>query len=139
MRALVAIQRVTLAIWGVLAGALALAGILLPQWAAHQVYGKALTSAAMMFAERADGARLGLAVLALIAALTPKPPRALVWTMIIALAASAIGPSLARLLGYVTPVDAAPFWKGLAFDGAAALTLLVTQELRAWRVRQNAA
>ncbi|HZS39754.1 MAG TPA: hypothetical protein VFF06_23135 [Polyangia bacterium] len=130
------VQRVTLAIYGAIAGALSLLTVLLPNWVAHLVTGRAVANAAILYSQREAGARLGLAMVALIAAWMPRPPRALVWAMFAALAAGVIGPILSKLAIALPLADLQPFNKLLVFDGAVALVLLVTQELRAAIVRK---
>lgn len=125
------VQRVTLAIYGALAGGLSLLTVLLPNWIAHLVTGRAISGAAILYSQREAGARLGLAAVALIAAFVPRPPRALVWALFAALTAGVIGPLISKLAAAVPLPDLAPFNKLLVLDGAVALVLLATQELRA--------
>ncbi len=129
------VQRVTIGLWAIVCGTAALTALFFPQLFAHELYGHAIPGPAMLFVERGDGARLGLALLALVTAWTPRPPRALVWTLCVALFASALGPLIARLFLFVTPADLKPFLKLLAWDGGVATILLVTQLLRARRAR----
>jgi hypothetical protein len=131
------VQRVTLALYGAVAGALSLLTVLLPSWVAHLVTGRAVSSVALLYSQREAGARLGLAVVALIAAFMPKPPRALVWAMFIGLMAGLVGPLLSKVGNVVPLADLAPFHKLLLFDGAVALVLLFTQELRAAILRRR--
>jgi hypothetical protein len=131
------VQRVTLAIYGALAGGLALLTIVLPTWVSRLTTGHAVSNVAILYSQR-ERARLGLALVALIAAFVPKPPRALVWALFAALVAGVVGPFLTRLAGSVPPADLAPFNKLLAADGAVALVLLVTQEVRAAILKRRA-
>jgi hypothetical protein len=132
------VQRATLAVWGALAGALALAGLIFPGPTAQRLLGRALPSLALLATERGDAARLGLAVIALVAALQPRPPRALVWALFAALTAASLILLVSRLIQNASPPDIAAYTKLAIMDGTAAVVLLATQEVRAYLVRAQA-
>jgi hypothetical protein len=130
MKPVLSIQRAALAIWALVAGAIALVGLVLPNAVAHPLYGRALPSLALLAELRADGARLGLALVALVAASQPKPARVLVWAVFAGLAAGTLAVLFAQAVTYAPAPEVAMFRKVNVLDGLAALVLLGTQIAR---------
>jgi hypothetical protein len=72
-----------------------------------------------------------VAVVALVAAWMPRPPRALVRAVLLAALASIVGPLFSALTSTVPWSEIEPLKKGLWLDGLLALALLSTSVLRA--------
>ena len=120
------VQRVTLGGYALIAGASSLLTVILPQQMARELMGHGLLPGAIVQAQLHAGARLGLALVALTAALTPRPPRALVRAVLVALIASMAGPIFSALTnGVPWPELAAIKWT-LWLDGIVATVLLGT-------------
>ena len=75
-------------------------------------------------------ARLGLALLALVAARVAFPPRSLVWTLLVALWVGVAGFGIALAYGLILPNDLRLLAKWAATDGILALGLTTTQLMR---------
>ena len=100
--------------------------------------GASLTSTALIYSQLWAGARLSMALVALVAAFVARPPRALVWAVAIGLVAGLCGMWFAGAVSTVTWVELKPFWKWCAIDGLVALLLIATGLLRA-RLRRRIA
>lgn len=125
------VQRLTLGAYALLAGASSLLTIILPQQVARELAGHALVPAATVQAQLHAGARLGLALVALVAAFTPRPPRALVRAILVGVIASAAGPIFSALTGGVPWAELETIRRGLWLDGIVATILLGTGVARA--------
>ena len=120
------IQRALLAMLALWAGSFALASLLAPRAILGRAIGAAVTGTASTLVLLGGGMRLGLALVAGIAAFAPKPPRPLVGALAIALTAEVIGVAFNRLLGTMTPVEAKPFMTWVWIDCLFALSLGAT-------------
>jgi MFS transporter, OPA family, glycerol-3-phosphate transporter len=125
------LQRVTLGAYALVAGASSLLTLILPQQVARELMGHAMLPGATLQAQLHAGARLGLALVALTAAFTPRPPRALVRAVLVALVASIAGPVFSALTGGVPWPELAALKRGLWLDGIVATILLGTGVARA--------
>lgn len=125
------VQRVTLLAYGLLAGASSLLTLILPQQVARELMGHGLAPSAVVQGQLHAGVRLGLAVVALTAAFMPRPPRALVRAVLIAVLASIVGPLFSAVTGGVPWIELAGLKLGLWLDGAVATVLLGTGIARA--------
>ena len=130
------VQRATFALWAAITGAFALLSIILPQVVVKLLGAKALAGQPVIYFERDAAARLGLALVALVCAFTPRPPRALVWIFFVLLVAGVVGPALVMLAGSIARQDLHALDQLPHLDLACALVLLVTQEWRALLVRR---
>jgi hypothetical protein len=77
------------------------------------------------------GVRIGLALVALTAAFTPRPPRALVRAVLIAMIASVVGPVFSAVTGGVPWAELSAVKWGLWLDAVVATVLLGTGVARA--------
>jgi OPA family glycerol-3-phosphate transporter-like MFS transporter len=125
------VQRVTLGVYGVLAGASSVLTIILPQQVARELIGHALLPGAVLQSQLHAGARIGLCIVALAAAFTPRPPRVLVRAVLIALLASMAGPLFSAITNGVAWTELAALKRGLWLDGVVATLLLATSVARA--------
>ncbi len=69
------VQRVTLGIYAAIAGAASVLTVILPQHVARELMGHGMLPGAIVQAQLHAGARIGLALVALAAAFTPRPPK----------------------------------------------------------------
>jgi hypothetical protein len=113
------------------AGALSVLTVILPQLVAHEVYGRSLAPAAIVWSQLYAGARLGLSLVALAAAFTPRPPRALVRAILVGLTASVVGPLFSAITSGVPWSEIKALRGSFFFDGGLALVLLATSMVRA--------
>jgi MFS transporter, OPA family, glycerol-3-phosphate transporter len=120
-------ERIIMGAWAMIAGAVSVFTIILPQIVGRELYNHPITAGSLVWSQVAGGARLALAVIALSAAMSPRAPRALV----IGLVATVVGPLFSALTGAVGWVELQPLRFGLYLDGAAAALLLATSVLRA--------
>jgi hypothetical protein len=125
------VQRVTLAIYAAFAGAASLLTVILPQQVARELMGHGLVPQATLQAQLHAGARLGLAAIALAAAFTPRPPKALVRAIIVALIASIAGPLFSAITQGVPWLELAALKLGLILDAIVLTVLLATAVARA--------
>jgi OPA family glycerol-3-phosphate transporter-like MFS transporter len=125
------VQRLTLAAYAVLAGAASLLTVILPQQVARELIGHSLVPQATLQAQLHAGARLGLAAIALTAAFTPRPPKALVRAIIVALIASLVGPLFSAITQGVPWPELTALRLGLMLDGIVLTVLLATTVARA--------
>ena len=123
-------QRVTLGFYALVAGAASVLTLILPQQMARELMGHGMLPGAIVQAQLHAGARIGLALVALAAAFTPRPPRALVRALMVALIASLAGPIFSALTGGVTWPELAAIKMGLWLDGLVAVVLLGTSVAR---------
>jgi hypothetical protein len=124
------VQRLTLAIYAVFAGASSLLTVILPQQVARELIGHTLAPQATLQAQLHAGARLGLVAVALAAAFTPRPPKALVRAIILALIASLAGPLFSALTQGVPWPELAALKLGIIFDAIVLTVLLATAVAR---------
>ncbi len=125
------VQRVTLGAYALVAGAASLLTVILPQQVARELMGHGMLPGAIVQAQLHAGARLGLAIVALAAAYTPRPPRVLVRAVTIALIASIVGPLFSAVTGGVPWPELAAVKRGLWLDGIVVVVLLGTGIARA--------
>ncbi len=125
------IERVLLGAWALVAGAVSVLTIILPQVVARELYGHPLNPGAMVWSQLFGGARLALALMALSAAMSPRPPRAMVRALVIGLVATLAGPIFSLLTGALPWAELQSLRFGLLLDGAAAAVLLATSVMRA--------
>jgi hypothetical protein len=125
------VQRVTLGAYALIAGASSLLTLILPQQMAREMMGHGMMPGAVVQAQLHAGARIGLAMVALVAAFTPRPPRALVRAVLVALIASMAGPIFSAVTNGVPWPELAAIKWGLWLDGIAAMVLLGTGVARA--------
>src|SRR5262249_6217709 len=123
-------QRITLGLFALWAGATSILTLILPRWGAHQLFSVNLTAPQVLFWQLYGGARLGLALTALIAAYMPKPPRALVWAVTLGLFAEVVGPVFSLIISQLALADVKPYQKWLAADALFAIVLGGTQAAR---------
>jgi OPA family glycerol-3-phosphate transporter-like MFS transporter len=124
-------ERIFIGTWGIVAGCVSVLTLILPQVMARELYGHPLSPPALLWSQLFGGARLALALVALTAAFTPRPPKALVRALLIGLIATVVGPLFSALTGGVSWVEMQPLKLAFYFDGAAAALLLATSVLRA--------
>ncbi len=86
------IERVVLGAYALLIGAPSLLMVILPRAVLHEFFRGAPSSTAIIVAQLLAGAQIGLAMVALVAALLPQPPRMLLRALTLALVASLAGP-----------------------------------------------
>ncbi|MGZ3408123.1 MAG: MFS transporter, partial [Polyangia bacterium] len=120
------VQRVTLGGYAIVAGASSLLTLILPQQVARELMGHGMLPGAIVQAQLHAGARIGLALVALAAAFMPRPPRALVRAVLVALIASMAGPIFSALTNGVPWTELAAIKWGLWLDGIVAMVLLGT-------------
>jgi hypothetical protein len=120
------VQRVTLGAYAALAGAASVLTVILPQHIAKDLAGHGLPPSAIVQSQLHAGVRLGLAMVALAAAFTPRPPRALVRAVLVALIACVVGPVFSAITGGVPWTELATLKMGLWLDGSVAAILLGT-------------
>jgi OPA family glycerol-3-phosphate transporter-like MFS transporter len=125
------VQRVTLGTWGVLAGAASVLTMILPQHIARDLAGHGMPPAAIVQSQLYAGVRIGLALVALTAAFTPRPPKALVRAVLIAMIASLVGPIFSAVTGGVPWAELSAVRWGLWLDAIVAAVLLGTGVARA--------
>jgi len=124
------VQRVTLGAYAVVAGAASVLTVILPQHVAKDLVGHGLPAAAVVQSQLHAGVRLGLAMVAMVAAYTPRPPKALVRAIMVALIASIVGPMFSAITGGVPWTELATLKMSLWLDGAVATILLGTSVAR---------
>jgi OPA family glycerol-3-phosphate transporter-like MFS transporter len=125
------VQRVTLGTYALVAGAVSVLTLILPQQVARELGGRPLLPGALLYSQLHAGARLGLTVVALTAAWTARPPRALVRAVLIAVTAELVGTLFSAVTGGVPWPELAQLKSGLWLDGAVATALLATTVARA--------
>ncbi len=124
-------QRLLLVIFAVWAALPALALAFAPAVVTRELLARPIAAGLGGFAVAELGAaRLGLALLALIAARVPFPPRSLVWALLIALWVGVAGFGLALAYGLILPNDVRLLAKWAAADGILALGITTAQLMR---------
>jgi OPA family glycerol-3-phosphate transporter-like MFS transporter len=126
-----AVERVAMGGWALVAGAIGVLTLILPQVVARELYSHTLSPGAVVWSQMFGGTRVGLAIIALAAAFTPRPPRALVRALLIGLLATVIGPLFSAITSGVSWAEVQPLRLLLYLDGAVALVLLATSVVRA--------
>jgi hypothetical protein len=124
------VQRALCAVIACWLGAFALATILVPKYIATKAIGVAAPSALAAFAQLGAGTRLGLAIVAMVAAFMPRPARPLVSAIALGMFLGVVGVLFNRALGIYTPAEAKPFALWLWVDGLLAVSLGVSEILR---------
>ncbi len=124
------VERVALALFGAIGGGYAVLAWVLPQWVARQFLGRALPPAGVLLHQMMAGMQLGVAIVAVIAARTPRPPRALVRGVAVALAFTALGPVLAAVTQSVQWPELKAYAPLLGLDLLVAVLLVITQTHR---------
>jgi MFS transporter, OPA family, glycerol-3-phosphate transporter len=125
------LERMVMGSWALVAGAVSVLTIILPQVVARELYSHALAPSAVVWGQLFGGARLGLSVIALGAAMSPRAPKMLVRALIIGLLASLAGPLFSAMTGGVPWTEIHPLRFVLWVDGATVAVLLGTSVLRA--------
>ncbi len=120
------VQRVTLGGYAIIAGAASVLTLILPQQMARELMGHGMLPGAIVQAQLHAAVRIGLALVALTAAFTPRPPRALVRAILVALIASLVGPIFSALTSGVPWAELSALKLGLWLDGIVAAILLGT-------------
>jgi hypothetical protein len=130
------VQRVALGAFALWAGAPSVAALIVPQLLARTAAGKVVPGgvAVAMVIELA-AMRLGLALVALVAARAPKPPRSLCAAVAIGALVGVAALLVAGKLATVPMADVYAMWLWLVVDGALGLTLAATALIR--RLRRN--
>jgi len=136
MSALHKLQRALLAISSVWLGAFSLAALLVPKYVAQRALGINATAALGAFEQLGAGARLALALIAAVAAMTPRPPRPLVMALALGLLAGVVGVQFNRVLLIYSVADVKPFSTWLWIDGGLGLALAATETAR-WALRKR--
>jgi hypothetical protein len=131
LRTVHTVERIALGGWALVTGALSVVTLILPHLVMKELHGKGLVPGAVVWNQIAGGARLGLALVAMSAAFTPRPPRALVRAILIGLLASAIGPLFSTLTQALPWAEIESLKKTFILDGALALLLIATTSMRA--------
>ena len=125
------VQRVTLGAYAAIAGAASVLTVILPQHVAKELAGHGMPPAAIVQSQLHAGVRLGLAMVALAAAFVPRPPKALVRAVLVALIACLVGPLFSAITGGVPWAELSSLKMGLWLDGTVAAVLLGTMVARA--------
>ena len=121
------VERIGLGLFGILGGAYATLALVIPQRLARDLLGHALPPGGVLLHQMLAGVQLGLALVALVAARTPRPPRALVRAVAFGLAAAALGPLMAAITQSVPWPELRAYGVILGFDLFIALILGITQ------------
>jgi hypothetical protein len=124
-------ERIGLGGWAIVAGSISVLTIILPSPVAREIYGHPLQAGALLWTQVCGGARLALALVAMTAALSPRPPKALVRALVVGLIATIAGPLFSALTGGIPWAELAPLKVGMWLDGAVAALLLTTSVIRA--------
>ena len=121
------VERLALAAFGLVGGAYATLALVIPQRLARELLGHALPPGGVLLHQMLAGVQLGLAIVALVAARAPRPPRALVRAVGLGLAAAALGPLMAAITQSVPWTELRAYGPLLGFQLFIALVLGVTQ------------
>jgi OPA family glycerol-3-phosphate transporter-like MFS transporter len=124
------VERLALALFGLTGGAYATLALVIPQRLAHEVLSHALPPGGVLLHQMMAGVELGLAVVALVAARSPRPPRALVRAVALGLAASTLGPLFAGITQAVPWSELRAYAPLLGLDLFVAVVLTATQLAR---------
>lgn len=124
------VERLALALFGVIGGAYATLALIIPQRLARELLGHPLPPGGVLLHQMMAGVQLGLAVVALTAARMPRPPRPLVRAVAFGLGAAALGPLLAAITQSVPWPELRAYGALLGFDLFVAIVLLITQLAR---------
>ncbi len=123
-------ERIALGSFGAIGGAYAVLGLVIPQKLARELLGHPLPPGGVLLHQMMAGVQLGLALVALVAARTPRPPRALVRAIALGLGFAAAGPLLAAITQSVPWPELRSYGAVLGLDAFVALFLLLTQLAR---------
>jgi OPA family glycerol-3-phosphate transporter-like MFS transporter len=124
------IERIALSAFGLLGGAYATLALLIPQRLARQLLGHPLPPGGILLHQMMAGLQLGLAIVAVVAARAPRPPRSLVRAIAFGLGAAALAPLFAAITQSVPWPELRAYGAMLGFDLFVALLLLITQLAR---------
>jgi hypothetical protein len=131
------VQRVALGAFALWAGAPSLAALIVPQLVIKTAAGKPVPAGIAVGVVIAMAAmRLGLALVALVAARAPRPPRSLVAAIATATLVGVAALLVGGKLSTVPMPDVKGMWLWLAIDGVLGLTLASTALVR--RLRRSA-
>lgn len=124
------IERLTLALYGCVAGAYSILALLIPQRVAKAVLGHALPVGGVLLHEMLGGVQLGLVLVALVLARSPKPARTMVRAVALGVLGAVVGVSFAAAMQGVPVPELKAYAPVLAFDLAVAIALGATQVAR---------
>ncbi|MEO6952483.1 MAG: hypothetical protein ABI321_11765 [Polyangia bacterium] len=124
------IERVTLGLFAAVAGGYAVLALLIPQRLARAVFGHALAPGAVLLHSMMGGMQLGLALVALVCARSPKPPRTLVRAIAAGLVFTVAGPLFGTAMQQIPVPELQSYSPLLGFEALVALTLVATQLAR---------
>ncbi len=123
-------ERIALGLFGAVGGAYAVLALVIPQRVARELLGHPLPPGGVLLHQMMGGVQLGLAIVAIIAARTPRPPRALVRAVALGLGFAVGGPVLAAITQSVPWTELRSYAAFLGVDAFIAVFLLVTQLAR---------
>jgi peptidoglycan/LPS O-acetylase OafA/YrhL len=124
------VERATLAVLGCVAGAYAILALLIPQRVATALFGHALPPGGILLHELLGGTQLGLALVALVAARAPKPPRTIVRAIALGLFCAVVGVSFSTMVRAVPVPELRSFAPVVGFYGVVTILLALTQLAR---------
>jgi OPA family glycerol-3-phosphate transporter-like MFS transporter len=124
------LERVALALFGLIGGAYATLALLIPQRLARALLAHPLPPGGVLLHQMMAGVQLGLALVALVAARSPRPPRSLVRAVAVGLGAATVGPLFAALTQSVPWAEIRAYAPFLALDLLVAVVLTATQLAR---------
>lgn|GEM_PF-2576870 len=127
-----------LAIFAMWAMVPSLVAMVMPQLVAKAALGKILVASSLPWAMEVAGPRLGLGIVALVAARVRRPPASLVMAVALALLMTHLGVGLTTAMGTLPAADRLPHDLWLKIDGFFALALLLTMALRLFRGKKQA-
>jgi OPA family glycerol-3-phosphate transporter-like MFS transporter len=124
------VERIALYAFGLIGGAYATLALLIPQRLSRELLGHVLPPGGVLLHQMLAGVQLGLAIVALVAARTPRPPRSLTRAVAFGLGAAALGPLFAAITQSVPWPELKAYGAILGFDLLIAVVLGVTQLAR---------
>ncbi len=131
------VERFTLGLFAASAGGYAVLALLISERLSRAVYGHALPPGGVLLHSMMAGMQLGLAIVALLCARSPKPPRTLVRAIAVGLAFTVAGPLFGAAMQQIPVADLRSFAPLLGLDALVALTLAATQLARRVRARES--
>ena len=124
------VERFTLGLFAVGAGGYAVLALLITQRLSRALFGHPLAAGGVLLHSMMAGMQLGLAIVALLCARAPKPPRTLVRAIAVGLAFTVAGPLFGVAMQQIPAAELRSFAPFLVFEAVVALTLLGTQLAR---------
>jgi OPA family glycerol-3-phosphate transporter-like MFS transporter len=121
------IERIALYAFGLIGGAYATLALVIPQRLSKELLGHALPPGGVLLHQMLAGVQLGLAIVAIVAARTPRPPRSLVRAVALGLGAASLGPLLAAVTQAIPWPEMKAYGVILGFDLFVAVLLGITQ------------